>query len=167
MYTSREAAVTAIRELGVGWTLLPYDDPERGLQGIYAFKKGEGVEKTLQWPVRGRALEPEVELCSGEDLLAFVQSQPAEVLYPCDNPQKRLIGFVSYRRAPEGKSEVCYVSLTTLRTMPATPRSLLLGLREVELANGRNRTAALQVVKPYGRLRAWFMRLVRRFFPLR
>lgn len=165
MYTCQASAVTAIRELGVGWKLMPYDEPERGLRGIYAFK--EKAERAFQWPLYGRELVPNVELCSGEDLLAFVQTEPAEGLFPSDDARGRLIGFVSYRRAPEGRAEVRRTTLTNLKSMPTVPRELLLSLRGVELQSSNRSAAIVHTIKPYGRLRVWAMRIVRKFFPLR
>lgn len=162
MYTSEQAAVTAIRELGVGWIVFPCDEARLGVHGYCAVKEKE--ELIVQWPLFGRELEPMVELVSGADLLAFVQKEPPELLYPCDDPMRRLYGFVSYRLAAEGKSLVRWSPLGKLKMMDTHPRAIVMETHESRNTL-KSRTAVAKSIKPYGWLRVRLMRVVRRFWP--
>jgi hypothetical protein len=164
MYTSEEAAVTAIRELGVGWAIFPYDDPERGVLGYSAIRTGE--EQVFQWPVFGQVLMPHVEVVEPSDLVVFFQEEPRTLLTACDNPMRREIGFVSYREAPSGLAIVRRTQAMKVKVAPLDVRATLLEWH-AKLFSHPNRLTAAQALKPYGWLRVRVMRLVRRFFPLR
>lgn len=164
MYTSERAAETAIRELGVGWTVFPYDDSERGVLGYCAAKDGE--ERVFQWALFGQALEPDVQLLPALDLVAFLRSEPRECLHASDAPKMRQLGFVSYRLASEGKALVRRVSLTKVKELHSHPRAVLMENHD-KLMTSKGRTAAARAIKPYGWPRVLLMKVVRKFFPIR
>lgn len=162
MYTCERNAVLAIRELGPGWMIFPYDEPDRGVLGYAASKKRE--ELVFQWAMFGRELVPEVELVEATDLVAFLQSEPADVLYLCDAPQLRRLGFVSYRNAAEGRAIVRQTKLTSAKMLSKEDLENLMAARK-NLGRFESRKAAADAIKPHGRLVAGIMRLVRRVFP--
>lgn len=157
--------VAAIRELGEGWNVFPCDSMDRGVLG-YCAVRSNNEEHTFEWPLFGRELAPEVELVEATDLLDFVKGVPTDQLYPCDDPYKRLWGFVSYSKAPEGQAIVRRSKLSSIKGLAPHPRAVLMEAHERQSSH-KMRSAAAKAIKPHGRLMVWAMRLVRRFLPLR
>ncbi len=164
MYTSERSAVTAIRELGAGWNVIPYDDYERGALGYCAIRPSE--ERTFQWALFGQPLKSEVEQVDAPTLVRFVEGEPPEALRTCDDPKSRHLGFVSYRDAANGRSVVRRTSLTQVKMLDPGTKAIFMGYRR-RFGSYRDREATAKAIKPYGRLRVWLMRALRLFFPLR
>lgn len=164
MYTSEQAAVTAIRELGAGWEVFPYDAPDRGVLGYCAVRGSK--EHIFQWALFGKELAPKIQIVGGEDVLAFIQGEPADLLGSCDDPKMRQLGFVSYRKAKDGLAMIRRVSLTKVKMMNQHPRALLMQVHERHVAGHKKRFAAAKAIRPYGWLRVMMMQLVRRILAL-
>jgi len=123
-------------------------------------------EHVAQWALFAGELEPDVRLVEADELLEFVQTEPANLLRPCDDPQRRLYGFVSYRRVAEGKALVRQATLTKVKVLAAHPRAILMETHEKK-SSYKARVVAAQAIKPYGWLRVRMMKVVRYFWPLR
>jgi hypothetical protein len=99
-----------------GWTTIPADDPRRGIMGFWACKGDK--EESCEWPIFGQALTPEDRVCTSlEELLDVVDKEKSlgALLTKCDDPMRLLLGVVSYREAPVGKSTVYQVKLGVLK----------------------------------------------------
>lgn len=115
-----------------GKIALRCDSPEEGLAGYVTFlpkpqdwddSKGPWDEKmeAILWAFFGRQLSPESKVASTkEEVEAFESANPA--WSKADRPQERRLGFVSYRRAFEGKSDVLYVPLHLWEMLPSSMR---------------------------------------------
>lgn len=135
MYTSEQAAVAAIVELGNGWVVLPYDEPHRGVLGYCAIERdpqdgAEPQEHVFQWAIHGHVLDPEVELVEAADLAAFVRSEPADQLHRCDDAKRRQFGFVSFRLAAEGRAIVRQTTLTKFKEASRGVQEFLVAERD-------------------------------------
>ena len=87
-----ERARTLARE---GHTLLPADDPERGMLGYIAYHMVDGEEQSelISWPMFDGPLEPEKAAVTPEEMVAFLDAGPVRI---CDDIPRRLVGFVRY-----------------------------------------------------------------------
>lgn len=122
----------AERARAEGRVVLSCDSPVEGLVGYTTFlqcpedwnhSKGEWDEKQefIFWPFLGRALTPDTTVArTREDIEAFRSANPE--WRRADDPPARRLGFVSYRRAGEGKSDVLYVPLTSWDMLPEDMR---------------------------------------------
>lgn len=133
-----------------GWQLLCGDDPDRGLVGFFAcrytlnghpveppFKESDRVEEEtqlLQWPLFDKALEPEEQVVGVDELISFIQDETN--LAACDDPKRRLIGFVRYE-PDKGKSTIRRTQLTQIREVDRQVYSDLMILRDRLLAERR------------------------------
>lgn len=127
--SSREDMVElAERARAEGRVVLSCDSPVEGLVGYTTFLQcPEGWDHSKQvwdekqesvfWPFLGRVLTPEVTVAkTKEEVEAFRSANPE--WSRADDPPARRLGFVSYRRAEEGKSDVLYVPLTSWNVLP-------------------------------------------------
>jgi hypothetical protein len=132
----QEAQQEAVRLVSQGWQLLPCDVPEEGAQGYYAFRvvDGKEEEQVLQWHLFGLPLKPDDAVVEAPELLDFLLNS-AEV-QPCDDPRKRLIGFVRYE-PEQGRAVIRRTSLTRLKAMPQGDRERLMATRAVMLSAQR------------------------------
>lgn len=112
---TREEAFRIAQDLaGQGYTLLPCDDPRRGLRGIMAFKGiDDGTEdsRIIEWPVHGSELTPDEEMVDAPTLLTFMREGGVA---KCDDPRRRIVGFVRYELGTN-RSVVRQCSLTQLK----------------------------------------------------
>lgn len=125
MMTENEARARAEVLRSEGWHILPCEYPEKALGGLVAVRGIE--EEILGWPLFGDcAYATETELVDAATLLDFAR-QPGAL--QCDDPRKRLLGFVQYdhgRRVAVLKQ----TTLTGLRESNPDIREAVLGLRK-------------------------------------
>lgn len=93
--THEEALSLATAYARRGFTLLPCDDPKRGLRGICAFKDVDGTEEShvIEWPILHSELHPNEEIVDGATLYAFMKEGDVAL---CDEPTRLLVGFVRF-----------------------------------------------------------------------
>jgi len=112
-----------------GFTIVPLDNPGRGMRGFIAFlERPDGAPDEpwddqavlLEWPVFGRPLEQEeTEVLSSEALLRVYGDHGGHPsLRPYSDPMARAVGVVCHCRASEGKSLVFRVPLSALKALP-------------------------------------------------
>lgn len=102
---------------GWGYTVVPCDDPDRGIQGLMASKEegGKEVSTWCQVAMFGAPLTPDIKVVPTEELLTWARAQEGH-LKVSDAPEKLLMGFVSYKRAEEGRSETRRVRMVEAKT---------------------------------------------------
>lgn len=126
------AELEAMRKEG-GWTFLPGDEPERGSLGVIAFRDGpDGSEEQarVEWLPFGE-LTTEVRVARDARELAAMLDQlrkegtgprtghvRAPAVFPCDDPVKRMVGFVAYSG---GKATVVRAPLTVTKEAELDP----------------------------------------------
>ena len=118
-YNTKQEALESANKLARegGWEFLPCDTPERGLNGIVAFKGSGDLEKMerFEWPVFAKELIPDMNNdVSPKELAKFIIE---ENVHECDDPIRRLIGFVKYIPA-ENRSIVRRVRIVQLKDTP-------------------------------------------------
>ncbi len=157
MVASEREAEEEILKLGGGWNITPYDEPERGVLGYILFREKTADEygrilaaapgtppeqpeeyRWFAWPMFRRPLEADDRRVSFQELLTFMEEE-RETILGCDDPKARLIGFVSYRNASEGKSIVRRVALTDVKASSDELRTRFMQIREGIRAHARGR----------------------------
>lgn len=133
MYSKNEALQRARQLQAEGWDLLPYRNAPIAVDGYIAFRKtGEGddydeEQEDIEWPLFDAPLESNEALVdTAAELVEWTQGK--EDLQRCDNPMKRLVGFVQYDPS-QGRSEVRQISLTNLKRGPDEAKDAIMALR--------------------------------------
>jgi hypothetical protein len=141
---TREEVLLKARQLAVeGHTLIPADDPERGMRGFVAFQIHDGEEQSeiLEWPLFGEPLTPEKQDVSAEELAEFLSNGPG-TLALCDDPRRLRIGFVRYE-PDRGRAVVRQARLTLVKGADDATRAAILGTRDRLMATPRDTEIAL------------------------
>lgn len=126
-----------------GWTLLPCDTPETGLRGFVAFRyvdketrapvafgdlKSEEIDEEtrfIQWPLFDQALVPEDLTVDAPELVGFLSGGELAL---CDDPKRRLLGFVRYE-PEQGRSVIRRISLTQLKESDQQAKDQIMATR--------------------------------------
>lgn len=126
------AACQRLRENG--WELQKCDQPDEGIIGWIASKDCNHQSSpltTTTWlrcEVYGKALEPHVTVyTTAKDFIEALELHLDADMEKSDNPETRQVGFVSYRRALEGKSDVFRVGVGALKE-DSSAKSVLMGI---------------------------------------
>lgn len=116
------AAADRLRE--EGWDVVAADRPELGVVGFRADGPGDSV--LLRCCVYGAELEPEVVVCgSWEEFVAALESRNGHEMEKSDSLSEGQVGFVTYGRSSEGRSEVFRIGVEDLRRGGAAARASL------------------------------------------
>jgi len=133
---SKPAVLSRVQELvAQGWTSLPVDDPTLARRGFVVFRHVERLtgipvsipadlspevmeneileeSQTLEYNIFDKPLQSRILDVDPTEMIAAMKADPT--YYCCDDPMKRLLGFVWYK-VDEGVAEVRYTRLTQFK----------------------------------------------------
>lgn len=116
-----------------GWTVLPYDSPEKGILGwVISNEKEEAI--LLQYYLFGKELIPNITIFkTGDEFLAELEPRLiSNLIEPCDDPYLRQAGFVSYEKAEsEGIALVFRISMTDIKADLEFQQKLLAAIQHL------------------------------------
>lgn len=113
-----------------GWTVLPADEPEKGVRAFRAEREGDPVRPRLVWLPWGRELRSAVTLCATwQEFVAALELRRDEDMEKCDLVAESQVGFACYGRASaQGVCEVFRIGVAALQAGGAEARSKLIAL---------------------------------------
>lgn len=128
LMTEGEAVRRATALASNGYSLLPMDEPDKGLKGIVAFRdRGDGTEDSvsLQWSMFPVVLEKREAKVTPQEFIDFWKGGGVSV---CDNPMKRQLGLVRYDVASK-TALVRYCPLAAFKDFGRPERQIFLDWR--------------------------------------
>lgn len=110
-----------------GWEVVAQDVPDAGVVGFMADR---GLEKVfLSCALYGLPLEPEVTVCrSWTDFVKALEDRSSHEMAKSDDLEGGQVGFVTYGRSSEGKSEVFRIDVSALKAGGEVARSSLMAI---------------------------------------
>lgn len=118
-----------------GWAALPSDSPEKGIIGWTIIEEVPNPKMIVfQYYLFGKELIPNITVFkTGTEFLAELEPRlSSDLVEPCDSPELRMVGFVSYERAvSEGVSLVFRIGMTNIKADTEFQQKLMTLVRKL------------------------------------